>query len=593
MFPTGSVGGWDGPAPPSPGGDLQKDQAVEESLHRKPQKSLHCPPAVDTKPDAEDGVGDGGEETAEDDDEGSGIVVEHILKELKGINKIQEEISDLRRYLTSVRGSVDRVSSCVDTVLSEIGELYSGASAAPPPAAGPQTGTARRGSLGRQNATTSSPPDGSAGGGRVCRVRLLRDQQTGRQDHQQDAGAAGVDLCYMELHRRHDYRSSSSLSSCLGPGAALASEGSDLWASVGLQTSPGWDEEDACCPLRTLPGLWDRLGVDELDTPGPSSYSSLEHLSPLFGCLYNPPSSWGHQRAESKGSKAACYCPRGCPYWSSGSPSVDLCLAEAGGPSRSVSSSTVQLTDADDGYLEPSSGDTVHLGSTDSLDRDWTDCSVSRGEAGDAVSRVSSLLDLQTPSTSSDVRTFSRTVLTFRSALMEALRTLEGPNPEDAEEAPEEKEARQADSTAPEDHCGALVPTELLENRSSSSQTSPLRSPREPAGCPAPVGPSKSAAPERWTEGQPEGPLGPGFRAEEARLSPIREIQEGEELSHRERIARFQRLLREKRRAGRLSRSVPSSQGSHGSQGSQGSQEEVLPGTFRLFLGWTKAMKLL
>ncbi|KAJ8287109.1 hypothetical protein GJAV_G00047760 [Gymnothorax javanicus] len=71
-----------------------------------------------------------GGEKEEEESETSDIV-EHILKELRGINKIQEEISDLRHYLTSVRGSVDEVSSCVDAVLSEIEELRSGASARP------------------------------------------------------------------------------------------------------------------------------------------------------------------------------------------------------------------------------------------------------------------------------------------------------------------------------------------------------------------------------------------------------------------------------------------------------------------------------
>ncbi|XP_047185205.1 protein unc-13 homolog B-like isoform X2 [Scophthalmus maximus] len=59
-------------------------------------------------------------EDDEDKEEESSAVIEHILKELRGINKIQEEISDLRDYLTSVRGSVEEVSSCVDAVLLEI-----------------------------------------------------------------------------------------------------------------------------------------------------------------------------------------------------------------------------------------------------------------------------------------------------------------------------------------------------------------------------------------------------------------------------------------------------------------------------------------
>lgn len=61
-----------------------------------------------------------------DAEEESSAIIEHILKELKGINKIQEEISDLREYLSSVRGSVEEVSSCVDAVLMEIEGIRSG-----------------------------------------------------------------------------------------------------------------------------------------------------------------------------------------------------------------------------------------------------------------------------------------------------------------------------------------------------------------------------------------------------------------------------------------------------------------------------------
>ncbi|XP_037535899.1 protein unc-13 homolog B [Nematolebias whitei] len=46
-------------------------------------------------------------EEDEDKEEASSAIIDHIMKELRGINKIQEEISDLRDYLTSVRGSVE------------------------------------------------------------------------------------------------------------------------------------------------------------------------------------------------------------------------------------------------------------------------------------------------------------------------------------------------------------------------------------------------------------------------------------------------------------------------------------------------------
>uniref|UniRef100_A0A7N6AIB9 Unc-13 homolog Ba (C. elegans) n=1 Tax=Anabas testudineus TaxID=64144 RepID=A0A7N6AIB9_ANATE len=69
-------------------------------------------------------------EEDEDKEEESSAIIEHILKELRGINKIQEEISDLRDYLSSVRGSVEEVSSCVDAVLLEIEGIRSNG---PPP----------------------------------------------------------------------------------------------------------------------------------------------------------------------------------------------------------------------------------------------------------------------------------------------------------------------------------------------------------------------------------------------------------------------------------------------------------------------------
>ncbi|KAM8865451.1 uncharacterized protein ACB058_006728 [Synchiropus picturatus] len=70
------------------------------------------------------------EEDEDGKEEESSAIIDHILKELRGINKIQEEISDLRDYLTSVRGSVEEVSSCVDAVLLEIEGIRSNSKAA-------------------------------------------------------------------------------------------------------------------------------------------------------------------------------------------------------------------------------------------------------------------------------------------------------------------------------------------------------------------------------------------------------------------------------------------------------------------------------
>ncbi|TKS84251.1 Protein unc-13 -like protein B [Collichthys lucidus] len=167
MYPRDHLSGQDKPhkselLPLSPKrGDLQKKKSqspkVGQSLRRKLQKCLQGPEdnslhdlssadttctkaeltspsgehssskcqgnigvAKDTIPRPTEEIRDEEEKEDEEAEQDSSNIVEHILKELKGINKIQEEISDLRQYLTSVRGSVDEVSCCVDAVLSEI-----------------------------------------------------------------------------------------------------------------------------------------------------------------------------------------------------------------------------------------------------------------------------------------------------------------------------------------------------------------------------------------------------------------------------------------------------------------------------------------
>lgn len=621
----------------------------------------------------------------EEGEQGSSNIVEHILKELKGINKIQEEISDLRLYLTSVRGSVDEVSCCVDAVLSEIGELYSGASAAPHPSPVSQTPRVRRGSLGRQNAITSlhcrdiSPvldhKDSLKYVGRISSHRLSDQWNMDRvslsqSDQQTDEENQG-------LHRGADYESISSLSSCYSsncPEAGFLSGDTDYdrWPSADMHHSASregcWSEEDICScansgeELHNCPAVWDRCTTEETQssTPGQSSHNSSEHLSLLFGHHYNSPSSsssmldWRPPRLQSEEENLDCNCVANCPYSrSSGYHTMDACANELdSGPSRSLSCSTVLLTDCDDGYQVPhspcddcpSSGDTLDLGSAESLDREWTDQTISRDEAGESLSQQSSEIDPEgapkMPNVGLDVTTFSKAVLNFRSALKGALKKLEGSNPEDVKydtcesevspppvkqtsEPKEEQSSAEGATSLTENHShfGSLKEDsevsiyvdcgETSETPSYDLQASPNEAdhsactPTEYYSIEISQGKEECVTdgelsnldltPERCPATHCESPLCPVLSTDEVRLSPIREnhildqINQEKSLdaSHKERIANFQRILREKRQTRhRLSKSTQGSQGSHGSQGSQGSQsqDEFVIGIFlRIF----------
>ncbi|XP_030005463.1 uncharacterized protein LOC115429837 [Sphaeramia orbicularis] len=615
----------------------------------------------------------------------SSNVVDHILKELKGINKIQEEISDLRQYLTSVRGSVDEVSCCVDAVLSEIGELYSGASAAPHSSPVLQIPSSRQGSLGRQNAITSlhvSPLLDRKDNGNDCRatsshrppkqwhidlVNLQWNQQTGQKNQQQMAnvplcGLSKPDHRYHELHSGQDCQSPSSLSSCHSSNClqacnSLLSTQYDSWPSVEMHHSfsGGWSEEDLCSScansgeeLENCLGVWDRCAIEtQSSTPGHSSQNSSEHLSLLFGHHYNSPSSSSSvvdrrpQRLQADEENLDCDCVANCPYSrSSGYHTVDACANEVGsGPSRSLSCSTVLLTDCDDGYLEShsqcddglSSGDTLDLGSAESLDKESTDHSIFREDTADSLSQGSSEMlsesTAKSPSAGFDVPTFTKAVLSFRSALKGALKKLDGSNPDDEKvnsasdaalspvrqsfvtgEEQGSAESTNGEVSLTENHTQFGTPKDESE---SSVYVSCATEPHETLSLspqPSPSEPSPSTLTESHsleisqdkecpTDGelstldltpvkQEESPLVPvpsPLSSDEVRLSPIKENHILDEVvsgkstdpSHKERIANFQRILREKRQTRhRLSKSAQGSQGSHGSQGSQGSQSQ-------------------
>ncbi|KAM4528195.1 uncharacterized protein PAE49_000132 [Odontesthes bonariensis] len=619
-------------------------------------------------------------------EQGSSNIVEHILKELKGINKIQEEISDLRQYLSSVRGSVDEVSCCVDAVLSEIGDLYSGTSAEPLPSPVGQTPRVRQGSLGRQNAITSlqgrdfSPllyhSEYGKGPERLSPYRIPKhlqdDEATVRSvyrteqenSNMQMLSLAKPDLCYLELHRGQNYQSTSSLSSCQSSnfheaGFLSGDTECDRWPSVDIQHSVsgegGWSEEDfsSCAnsrgDLENCQEVWNRCATEETQssTPGHSSHTSSEHLSLLFGHHYNSPSSsssmvdWRPLRHQTGEENLECDCAANCPFSrSSGYHTLDAFANDLGSvPSRSLSCSTVLLTDCDDGYLEPrspcddcpSSGDTLNLGSAESLDRDWTENSISREDAGNCFSPESSEIDSEsipkTPNVGFDVTTFSKAVVTFRSALKGALRKLEGSNDDEndvssspARQSSEPKQSStentQEEVSLTDSHLQFASPREGSEasvyvdcsemhgNMSFSLRASPHKAshrPSTPTECSlaetsqvrevSPLDGELSIlglTPEHSPAAQVDCPL---LSTDEVRLSPISENlvlaeenpRKPTDASHRERIANFQRILKEKRRTRhRLSKSAQGSQGSqgsHGSQGSQGSQsqDEFIP----------------
>lgn len=645
MFPSGRVGQREHyscePTSPTNGGPQKTSVAAEQSLHhREPPACMpedyhpHRLSQVDStdslgswsqssstatfNPESVDEVVENSlpkhnEQILDDDDDneeeeeegttrgGSGYLVEHLLKELKGINKIQEEISDLRQYLTSVRGSVDEASYCVDTVLSEIEELYCGASAAPLPGPAPQAGHTRRGSLGRQNAVTSPcagflPSCMSPKHQHVYQVPLPLSERANQHDRETNLWTEERHSCCKVLENQQGFgQSTSSLSSCLSPMASCLSE-ADAWPLF----DGGWSEEDVGSEeLQIRPDLWNRWATGEAEGCPPGLEKSSERLDwslfvpygiTPFG--FSGPVDCGLPRVpREEADFRSRHSPNFPRSGSSGYHTIHAGLDQCCG---GLSGSEMLVSDCvePEGNRFSSWRDAALLGSAHSLDRNWMEpSSSSRDDAQDP------LLTKKTDPTGADLlpdagfdtTTFSKAMLTFRSALKGALKKLEATEPLDdavqdfrstamasipVQESVKDPNEEEADLKDTQDSVCSSTADRVPSSIAQGSPLEPLDLPTascSPIGTPEQKGESPSGDPP-WSA-EPS--------ADDVRLSPISENQALDQSSpmrpsdagHRERIANFQRILREKRQIRqRLSRSAQDSQGSQSSQCSQSSQ---------------------
>lgn len=541
---------------------------------------------------------------ADDDEEegtdtgSSGKLVEHLLKELRGINKMQEEISDLKQYLTSVHGSVDEASCCVDAFLSEMEELYCGASTVPLPSPSPQTGHARRGSLGRQNAITS-PCAGYLPSGAFPKYRHVYQvtQPLSEQANQETNLLADARLGFGQ--------STSSLSSCLSPVTSCMSE-ADAWPLF----DGGWSEDDFDSEQRQIhPHLWSRWATEEAKGCTPGLEKNSQHLDwslfmPFSTTTFGPscPMDCGPPRVpQDKVDFRFCHSPNFPLSGSSGDQTLHASLDQCCG---SLSGSEVLLSDNVERDGNCSSWKNVALlGSAHILGREWMESSSSsRDDALDPLLTETDSTDANLLTNSGlETTTFSKAMLTFSSALKGALKKLEAAEPFDdavrefrstaivsmpVQESVKDFNEEMADlkvCSLTADH----VPSSII-------QGSPVEPPDLPSTSCSPVGTPKQKG-ESPSEAEP---WSAEPNTDDVRLSPISENQALDHLSpmrtsdagHRERIANFQRILREKRQLRqRLSRTAQDSQGSQSSQCSQSSQtsqcrDEFISGIAQIFV---------
>lgn len=417
-----------------------------------------------------------GKEEAEGRGRCSSTIVEHILKELQGINKIQEEISDLRQYLNSVSGSVDEVSFCVDSVLMEIEGLYTASTGQPSPqrltvhhTSQSDVAVPRRSPMRKRPEKNETP---------------YRDvQRKSRPPHAEvsdnsDASSCRVHPSTYSDHDRdysQDFPSSSSFSGqsfkSIEHEGCYHSMEADLqkagWDTSGMRLSEsgeggwsgdtGWSEEDCCSCQNSVDDLEDHRQSDSWcryncgaasSTPGHSSRSSSEHLSLLFGHQYNSLSSlssaagWRHPRRHT-GPHIECDCTLNCPYSrSSGYHTMDAYVDDlCSGPSTSVSCSTLVLTDYDDVChdLNSSCENCLNVGvySRDSTERDLHK-KVYPSMSAEQLARDDSENMDNFPQCNAgiDVVKINKAMLTFQSALHGAMKRLDASD-ENSSDIPE------------------------------------------------------------------------------------------------------------------------------------------------------------
>ncbi|KAF4082660.1 hypothetical protein AMELA_G00154030 [Ameiurus melas] len=413
----------------------------------------------------------------------SSTIVEHILKELQGINKIQEEISDLRQYLNSVSGSVDEVSFCVDSVLMEIEGLYSATATGQP---SPQRLMVHH----RSNQNDVAPTTRR----KSPLLKMPEKNETlysgvprkSRAHHAEISENSDESLCRVcpSNYSSHDggygqdFPSSSSLSGHSFKGieqddhyhsmeADLQRSGWDT-SSMRLSESreggwsgdTGWSEEDCCSCQDSVdcledhrqPDTWCRYnGGATSSPPGHSSQSSSEHLSLLFGQQYSSLSSlssaadWRHPRRHT-GPDIDCDCTPNCPYSrSSGYHTMDAYADDlCSGPSTSISCSTMVLTDYDDVCqdLHSSCENCLDVYSGDSTERDWhKKVYPSMSEEQLDPDDSENMDDFRRCNV--DVVKINKAVMTFPSSLHGAMKRLDG--------------SRENNSDVPDQHSNELV----------------------------------------------------------------------------------------------------------------------------------------